>query len=79
MLTSCFSGARGSAFFNIERMITGSVPEMTYKISIISQPGLVKVSQLNIKSNGNISAFLWLLVSVSFYILIVAQVESFNN
>lgn len=40
MLTSCFSGARGSAFFNIERMITGSVPEMTYEISIIIQPGL---------------------------------------
>jgi len=29
MLTSCFSGARGSAFFKLERMITGSVPEMT--------------------------------------------------
>jgi len=61
MLTSCFSGARGSAFFKFERMITGSVPEMTYKISIISQSRFVNVSeililtQLNIKSNGNIS------------------------
>lgn len=46
MLTSCFSGARGSAFFNIERMITGSVPEMTYEISIIIQPRFVNVSEV---------------------------------